>query len=1010
MVRLIKGFAGSGKTTKLIDDVYALIDTSAVNPYQVLVLTLTPVEKNELMNRNQKLPNSKHLNIWSLDELLRYILKKSPSDFENKVLSDSLATNIISTICKSEFIANSALNNLTKSNSFFRELYNLFGLFKNNEINVEILNQVIDVTEIADADKIRLRLISSVFEKYNQTLNKFNYLDYRDLVISAVKALEENKILLSTIKLKFDHIFIDGLEDITYLQFKLIKLISDSDNLYLYGDEYSRIQEFRGAWRDNLIVKSLKEQFEKVEVSELTSANRNSEIIERAIYLVKKYNSEEKVCEFKKSECINYVVFEDIQAEISTIAEEILEKVKSENYNFSDFAILIRDYEAKQKFIDLFKSYQIPINSELYNEDFQNFKLQLNRYLNICNVSERLGAEELSKKGFSAIKMKSKAEHEILHEELNLYIENLLSDILDDNYAKDKFVAIKEQYKKTSLIGVVYQNTNILKEEDKTTLISELEDLELIYKLYKDNNFVELILFAARKGKAIINNFEFNKILGRLLSKTKELSDLYSSVLKVKLEFNTVMELINQSFEEQSDIKNSVNLLTFFKSAGQEFKCVYIPCLTENNFPKKEKATYFISPDANEKVSQNLRAKNANFRNLIELDKDGIEEESRLFYLGMTRAEEKLLISTHKYEEKKQVQPSIFFQLLADADRLNYSEFESQQTESDAAFKIESTIEEKAEVSKVIADGDVLKLSASSISSFLSCPRAFYFKSLLNLKEEGTFAANYGTIVHSVMEVFNNKCLDKYNKETLLALANILFRSKFEPQKALDVGFKQQDIDLIIDANSLSLAEMQENFNNAIEDLESKMFFSTIPNNVKTEKSFKFQLEELPNVTFDGRIDAICGASDGYSVIDYKTGKNKDKELEYYVSENGVNFLTKGGKVPSNPQEYQNGYEYQIPLYYLACQNAEELAEFKDKVSVLGLKYIRPTSKDDGCKEDLIAADSIKEYQKKIIQNLKETVIDKILDKNSFEPKKNYIKCENCSFSFLCDEEGDNND
>src|SRR5574344_1039260 len=123
MVKLIKGFAGSGKTTKLINDVYALIDNSAVNPYQVLVLTLTPVEKNELIKRNQNLPNFKHLNIWSLDELLRYSLKKSPSDFENKVLSDSLATNIIAAICKSEFIANSALNNLTKSNSFFRELY-----------------------------------------------------------------------------------------------------------------------------------------------------------------------------------------------------------------------------------------------------------------------------------------------------------------------------------------------------------------------------------------------------------------------------------------------------------------------------------------------------------------------------------------------------------------------------------------------------------------------------------------------------------------------------------------------------------------------------------------------------------------------------------------------------------------------------------------------------------------------------------------------------------------------
>ena len=116
-------------------------------------------------------------------------------------------------------------------------------MFKNNEINYEDLTEIIDKTDITDTDKIRLRLIASVFKRYNEILKRFNYLDYRDAVLSAIKALEENTILLNTIKSRFSHIFIDGFEDITYLQFKLIKLIANPDNLHIYGDEYSRIQD-----------------------------------------------------------------------------------------------------------------------------------------------------------------------------------------------------------------------------------------------------------------------------------------------------------------------------------------------------------------------------------------------------------------------------------------------------------------------------------------------------------------------------------------------------------------------------------------------------------------------------------------------------------------------------------------------------------------------------------------------------------------------------------------------
>ena len=119
-----------------------------------------------------------------------------------------------------------------------------------------------------------------------------------------------------------------------------------------------------------------------------------------------------------------------------------------------------------------------------------------------------------------------------------------------------------------------------------------------------------------------------------------------------------------------------------------------------------------------------------------------------------------------------------------------------------------------------------------------------------------------------------------------------------------------------------------------------------------------------------------------------------------------MNFKLKTGKDPSNIENLQKAYDYQIPLYYLAIQNSRDLEAFKDRVSQLGLVYIRPKSKDNGCNEDFISADRLEQYKDKIIQNLKETVIDKILSETDFKPEKSW-DCDNCAYKYLCDREDD---
>ena len=194
---------------------------------------------------------------------------------------------------------------------------------------------------------------------------------------------------------------------------------------------------------------------------------------------------------------------------------------------------------------------------------------------------------------------------------------------------------------------------------------------------------------------------------------------------------------------------------------------------------------------------------------------------------------------------------------------------------------------------------------------------------------------------------------------------------------------------------------MKDQFFDAINELEKNNFFNKIPDEIISEKPFQFKHPLLENIVFEGRIDAIYKYEDNYTIIDFKTGADKPK-LSYLISENGVNFKTSTGK-DTNIETKQNEYEYQIPIYYLATQYSDNFKELKNKISSIGLLYIRPKNRHDGYKEDIINCEIIQEFEEKLIQNLKETIIDKIKNKEYFEPKANSIICSNCAFKNLCE-------
>ena len=361
------------------------------------------------------------------------------------------------------------------------------------------------------------------------------------------------------------------------------------------------------------------------------------------------------------------------------------------------------------------------------------------------------------------------------------------------------------------------------------------------------------------------------------------------------------------------------------------------------------------------------------------------------------------ICSTHTYEDKKQIQPSVFFNRLAvinpdktqkierEKENILFSNTEYKETEADTS-------------TKVIQDGEILKLNASSIRNFQNCPRRYYLANLLNLKDKQTFSASYGTAVHTVMQVFFEKYLKQFNKNTLLNIAEAYFHCDSAPQNAFNAGFSQKDMDTLLTSDTLSIAEMHENFISAVDELEKKGFFNDVPDSAIAETAFYFKTEKIPDVEFDGRIDVITQKDGKFSLYDYKTGMQNKETLSHYVSENGVSFRTKTGK--GNPEILKKEYPYQVPLYYIASLYSKNLEQIKGKLEYLGLKYIRPVI-NGGCVDDIIPAQSLEEYSDKILRNLKTEVADKIRETVEFKPEPDNFTCKNCPYEFLCDGGGD---
>lgn len=464
-----------------------------------------------------------------------------------------------------------------------KSIKNRISDFKNKGMGVK------EFQEFAGSD-FYLKIVGEVFFDYEAAMKEANALDFDDLLLKTVKLFESNPSVCEEYSKKFDYIFVDEYQDVNDIQYKFIKAISHvHNNLTVVGDENQSIYAFRGANLENIL--NFERDFKGAKVIYLNQNYRSTKsILDAANHLIlnnpQKYKREllATKADDEKVKCYNLMTGDDEAYKVL----EIIEKLKDDGEKYSDIAILYRTNNQSRAFEDVFVRNSVPyeIIGGIRFYDRKEVKDVLAYLKLLNNPFDSVSFERIvntPRRGVGPKTLGDLNEYRLVTGKD--YFETL-SDIGTKSAKKfgEDFIRIREVMNDVPLSELV----DIVLE--KSEYLKELK----VSKNPEDESRVQ-------------NVYEFVSYVKEYEEKNPE-SELSEMLNEISL-----LSDIDQSKEE-----DKVVLMTVHSSKGLEFRNVFVVGLEEGLFPS---------------------------RMSMEDEKD-VGEERRLFYVALTRARDRLFLTS----------------------------------------------------------------------------------------------------------------------------------------------------------------------------------------------------------------------------------------------------------------------------------------------------------------------------------------------------------------------------
>jgi len=579
-VVLVTAGAGSGKTRLLTHRICYLIERG-VSPYNILAITFTNKATNEMKERIAKMCDCR---VWisTFHSMCVRILR------EHIDLIDGYDKNftIIDEADKDKIIKDLLKKHQCEEDDKEKVEKHLDNI-KNKGLDIDEY-----FSEIRQWDKsANIKIYERICFEYEAYLRKNNSLDFDDLLNKTLFLLNNYKDVLNKYADRFEYILVDEFQDTNLVQYKLIKLLaSKHKNLFVVGDEDQCIYSWRGANFHNIF--NLNKDFEDVKTFKLERNYRSTKNILNLANNVIANNKErmKKNLWTEKDYGQGPVVYNafDERDEALFVAKTI-EDMLSEGYSYNDFAILMRVNALSRPIEEALLAFQTPYKLYGGYKFYERTEIKiilayLALFVNPKDEISLLKVINFPKRGIGDVAI-SKLQDEVGEQML---LEYLLSDRFEFSRYKTKLEKFVKTFKALSANMSTY---------------SLVEFVEKVVK-----NFGILQAYAGRDEESVnrLSNID------SLISGVQEYVDANEEATLSEYLADIMLKTDSDNIQENG----FVSVATIHAVKGLEFKIVFVVGLEEGIFPLARAS----------------------------LSMSEMEEERRLMYVAITRAEEKIYL------------------------------------------------------------------------------------------------------------------------------------------------------------------------------------------------------------------------------------------------------------------------------------------------------------------------------------------------------------------------------
>lgn len=617
---LVIAGAGSGKTRVLTYRVAYLLSLG-VPPHRILALTFTNKAANEMKERiGSMVDPALARNLWmgTFHSLFARILRR-----EAEVLGFPTSFTIYDTI-DSRSLVKTIVKEFRLDEKIYKpaEVFGRISAAKNNLVTPDVYLGSGEY-QVRDQMSRRPRL-GEIYDRYVKRCKHFGAMDFDDLLLQTNLLFRDHPAILDKYREAFDFVLVDEYQDTNYSQYLIVKKLSEVHrNICVVGDDAQSIYSFRGARIENIL--NFKNDYSDYRLYKLEQNYRSTKtIVEAANSVIKKNReqiSKEVFSENEKGDPILVVKSADDREEGYTVARHISDLRFREQLDYSDFAVL----------------YRTNAQSRILEESMRRMNMPYKVYGSLSFYQRKEIKDLLA---YFRLVVNPR-DDESLKRIINYPMRGIGKTTLDKliGYAEKLDSPIWEVLTHLDQVGLDFNRGTLTKLQGFTALIrgfqqklGEMEAFDLAYTIVGEAGIVKDL-----KSDNTPENVSRYENVEELLNGIKDFTDNSEREGPMGLaEYLQEVTLMTDADQDGPEDRNKITLMTIHSAKGLEFKHLVISGVEEELFPSQMSTG---------------------------TPKD-LEEERRLFYVALTRAEKSAMISyaaqRYKWGIQHSCEPSRF--------------------------------------------------------------------------------------------------------------------------------------------------------------------------------------------------------------------------------------------------------------------------------------------------------------------------------------------------------------